>query len=206
MRVLVIADQESPWFWDHFQKEKLEGIDLILSCGDLKPQYLSFLATFSSCPVLYIHGNHDENYRTTPPEGCVCIEDTIYNYKGIRILGLGGCMRYRTGEHQYTEAAMAQRVRRLLPRLWWNKGFDVLLTHAPAWQLNDGTDLPHIGFKTFLKLMDRYQPRYFIHGHVHRGYQNGFHRLSAYGNTIVVNAYEYFVLDIFPESECKKES
>lgn len=104
MRVLVIADQESPWFWDHFQKEKLEGIDLILSCGDLKPQYLSFLATFSACPVLYIHGNHDENYSTTPPEGCICIEDTIYTYKGVRILGLGGCMRYKTGPHQYTEA------------------------------------------------------------------------------------------------------
>lgn len=147
MRVLVIADQESPWFWDHFQKEKLEGIDLILSCGDLKPQYLSFLATFSACPVLYIHGNHDENYSTTPPEGCICIEDTIYTYKGVRILGLGGCMRYKTGPHQYTEADMSRRVRRLLPRLWQKKGFDVLLTHAPAWQLNDGTDLPHMGFK-----------------------------------------------------------
>ena len=90
MRVLVIADQESPWFWDHFQKEKLEGIDLILSCGDLKPQYLSFLATFSACPVLYIHGNHDENYSTTPPEGCICIEDTIYTYKGCLLYTSSG--------------------------------------------------------------------------------------------------------------------
>ena len=47
MKIMVLADKESPWLWDYFDKSKLEGIDLILSCGDLHPQYLSFLATFS---------------------------------------------------------------------------------------------------------------------------------------------------------------
>ena len=37
MRILAIADEESKYLWDYFQKEKLEGIDLILSSGDLKP-------------------------------------------------------------------------------------------------------------------------------------------------------------------------
>ena len=46
MRILAIADEESKYLWDYFQKEKLEGIDLILSSGDLNPNYLSFLATF----------------------------------------------------------------------------------------------------------------------------------------------------------------
>ena len=44
MKILVLADVESKYLWDYFEKEKLEGIDLILSAGDLKPQYLSFLA------------------------------------------------------------------------------------------------------------------------------------------------------------------
>ena len=34
MRILAIADEESKYLWDYFQKEKLEGIDLILSSGD----------------------------------------------------------------------------------------------------------------------------------------------------------------------------
>ena len=55
MKILAIADEESKSLWDYFEKSKLEGIDLILSCGDLNPNYLSFLATFSSAPVLYIH-------------------------------------------------------------------------------------------------------------------------------------------------------
>ena len=60
MKILAIADNESPYLWDYFEKSKLEGIDLIISCGDLKAEYLSFLATFTSAPVLYVHGNHDE--------------------------------------------------------------------------------------------------------------------------------------------------
>ena len=43
MKILVLADVESKYLWDYFEKEKLEGIDLILSCGDLKADYLSFL-------------------------------------------------------------------------------------------------------------------------------------------------------------------
>ena len=60
MKILAIADEESKYLWDYFEKSKLEGIDLIISCGDLDPRYLSFLATFTSAPVLYVHGNHDE--------------------------------------------------------------------------------------------------------------------------------------------------
>ena len=31
MRILVLADVESKYLWDYFEKEKLDGIDLILS-------------------------------------------------------------------------------------------------------------------------------------------------------------------------------
>ena len=83
MRILLLADEESKYFWDFFEKEKIEGIDLIISCGDLAPQYLEFLATFAKVPVLYVHGNHDYCYDDTPPCGCICIDDMVYNYKGL---------------------------------------------------------------------------------------------------------------------------
>lgn len=47
MKILVIADVESPYYWDFYSEDKLKGIDLIISCGDLAPQYLSFLVTLS---------------------------------------------------------------------------------------------------------------------------------------------------------------
>lgn len=42
MKILLLADVESKYLWDYFEKEKLDGIDLIISCGDLKAEYLSF--------------------------------------------------------------------------------------------------------------------------------------------------------------------
>ena len=196
MKVLAIADEESKLLWDYFDKSYLDGIDLILSCGDLKPQYLSFLASFTHVPILYVHGNHDERYDTVPPEGCICIEDKIYVHDGVRILGLGGSMRYKPGKNQYTESEMRRRVRRMWWKLRRSRGFDILLTHSPAYQLNDDNDLPHRGFEVFRNLMDKYKPAYFVHGHVHLNYGRKFPRLSVYNKTQVINAYEKYIFDI----------
>ena len=166
MKILFIADEESKLYWDYFKKEYFEDIDIIVSCGDLKASYLSFLSTMLPIPVLYVHGNHDDKYERIPPEGCICIEDQIYEHEGVRILGLGGSMRYRPGVNQYTEKEMVKRVKKLRFKLFRKKGFDILLTHSPAYQLNDGRDLPHQGFQVFNTLMDKYKPRFFIHGHV----------------------------------------
>ena len=54
MRILLLADEESKYYWDYFEKKKLEGIDLIISCGDLAPQYLSFLATCMCTEIMTI--------------------------------------------------------------------------------------------------------------------------------------------------------
>lgn len=195
MKILAISDQESKLLWDHFDKSYLEGVDLILSCGDLKPQYLSFLATFTHAPVLYVHGNHDDRYKETPPDGCICIEDKIYVHQGIRILGLGGSMRYKEGSHQYTQSQMRRRVRKLWLKLKFHKGFDILLTHSPAYQVDDDNDIPHQGFEAFRTLMDKYKPAYFVHGHVHLNYGRKFKRLSTYNETQIVNAYEKYYFD-----------
>ncbi len=193
MNIMILSDTESKSLWDFFEKEKLEGIDLILSCGDLDPRYLSFLASFTKAPILYVHGNHDWKYEKTPPEGCTCIEDKIFKINGIRILGLGGSMRYKPGPHLYTERQMKRRIRKLRFSLLWNRGFDILLTHAPAYQINDGDDIPHKGFKSFVKLMDKYSPKYFCHGHVHMNYGRQHKRLDKYKNTQIVNGYEKYV-------------
>lgn len=192
MRILAIADEECKSLWDHFDRSKLEGIDLIISCGDLDPRYLSFLATFTSAPVIYVHGNHDRKYEQIPPDGCICIEDDIFVYKGVRILGLGGSMQYASTIHQYTEKQMRKRVRKLKWKLWRKKGFDILVTHAPAAGINDGEDLPHRGFEVFKKLMEDYTPKYFLHGHMHKNYGRKQKQTDTYLETTIINAYERY--------------
>lgn len=195
MKILAIADEESAYLWDYFEKSKLQGIDLIISCGDLDPRYLSFLATFTTAPVLYVHGNHDDKYERIPPDGCICIDDKIYVHQGVRILGLGGSMRYKPGSYQYTEWQMKNRVRKLWFSLLRHGGFDILVTHAPAYQLNDGMDLPHQGFQVFRTLMEKYKPQYFLHGHVHMSYGRKHKRYDTYQDTQVVNAFERCVIE-----------
>ena len=198
MRILAVADEESRYYYDYYTPGKLDEFDLILGCGDLHRSYLEFLVTMAHCPVLYVHGNHDESYATQPPGGCVCIDDMIYNHNGVRILGLGGSYRYREGTYMYTEGQMRARVRKLWYPLWRNHGFDILLTHAPARHLNDLDNLTHRGFECFNDLMDRYQPAYFVHGHIHKNYGIKIPQRQKRGGTEVINAFEYCAFDFKP--------
>ena len=192
MNILVLADVPSKYLWDFYEEGRLSAYDLILSAGALPASYLSFLVTFASCPVFYVRGNHDSAYSEKPPEGCICIEDQLVEYQGLRILGLGGSMRYRPGECQYTEKEMQKRIRKLWWKLHRRKGFDLLLTHAPAKGLGDQEDLCHQGFSCFRSLLDQYQPQYMVHGHVHMNYGQGIARELTYGNTTIINAYEKY--------------
>ena len=196
MKILFLADEESKVYWDYFKKEQVEGIDLIISCGDLKPEYLSFLATLVPVPLLYVHGNHDDKYDKRPPEGCICIEDRIYNFNGIRILGLGGSYRYKDGVNQYTELQMARRIAKLKLKLTINRGFDILVTHSPAYGFHDGEDQCHRGFDSFNRLINTYHPKYFVHGHVHMNYGRQFPRVDEIGDTKVINAFERYILEV----------
>jgi len=195
MKVLVVADEESKYIWDHFDRNKFSNVDMMVSCGDLKQEYLSFLVTMINAPLFYVRGNHDTSYLTKPPEGCTCIDDTVISYRGIRIAGLGGSYRYSPGDFQYTESQMKWRIFKLGPKIWMKKGVDILVTHAPAYKLGDGEDLCHRGFQCFLAFMDKYKPKFLLHGHQHLNYGRN-QRIHQYKETIIVNGFGYYFIDI----------
>lgn len=200
MKILIVSDEECPSLWDYYIPGRLAGYDLIISCGDLNASYLSFLVTMARCPLLYVHGNHDTRYNLYPPEGCDCIEDRIVEYNGLRILGLGGCRKYHPGPHQYTDDEMRRRIRKLRLALRRTGGVDLVVTHAPPRGLGDGEDPAHWGFEALVELLDKYQPRYLVHGHVHTSYGNQTPRVRPYGATTLINACERYELEI-PEIE-----
>ena len=113
MKLLLLADIEDRGLWDYWEPEKTAGYDLIVSCGDLSPDYLEFLTTVANIPLLYVRSNHDSLYDDHPPLGCIDIDDTVYNFHGLRFLGLGGSMRYHDGKDMYTERQMHKRIRHL---------------------------------------------------------------------------------------------
>lgn len=196
MKILALSDEECAALWDYYVPGRLDDYDLILSCGDLKANYLSFIVTMARAPVLYVHGNHDASYERFPPEGCDCIDDKLVICKGLRILGLGGCPWYRPGAHQYTEKQMRKRIRKLRWKLWRHKGVDIVVTHAPPKGYSDCEDYAHRGFEALLELVEKYQPKYLLHGHVHMNYDRNIVREKTCGETRIINVYQKYVLEI----------
>ena len=200
MRILVLADEPSGKLWGDRCREALAGVDLILSAGDLPAQYLSFLTCFTAAPVYYVHGNHDDKYQQNPPEGCLCIDGRIAQYKGVRILGLGGSIRYRPDAvNMYTESEMASRIASLRSKLRATGGFDILLTHSPIRGVGDQDTHTHRGFECFGPLLDRYRPAVMVHGHVHQSYSPFFQRQREYHGIPVINASTSWEFDL-PET------
>ena len=197
MKILIIADEESKSLWDFYTPEKLAGVDLIISCGDLKAEYLEFLVTMSTDRLLYVPGNHDTKYTTHPPEGCENIDGKVFTFGGIRFFGLGGSMKYGVEPYMYTEKEMRRRIWQSKFSIFNNSGFDVLVTHAPARGYGDMDDLPHRGFECFNELMERCRPKYLLHGHVHATYGSRFRRVLDHpSGTRIINAYEKYILDL----------
>lgn len=205
MKILAIADEEVPALWDNYVPGRLADYDLILSSGDLNASYLSFLVTMGRAPVLYVHGNHDTGYEHRPPEGCDCIDGKIVVCKGLRILGLGGCLRYRPGEHQYTDTQMRRRIRKLTRKIKLLGGVDIVVTHSPPYGVGDAPDPAHMGFEAFLELIDSYHPMYLLHGHVHLRYGMNIPREREYGGTKVINVCQRYELNI-PDPEPQAET
>ena len=201
MKILAVSDEECQALWDYYVPGRLDEYDLILACGDLKADYLTFLVTMSrQARVLYVRGNHDEEYLRRPPEGCECIDDQLVMYNGIRILGLGGSMRYHPGPFQYTETEMRHRINRLRIALIRSGGVDVVVAHTPPEGLGDMEDPAHKGFRAFRKLIEKYHPAVFVHGHVHLRYNASLPRERIYEGTRIINASERYVVEI-PDRE-----
>ena len=206
MRIMAIADEPSPRLWGELCREALSGVDLILSAGDLPAKYLSFLTCFTNAPIVYVHGNHDDRSKNEPPEGCLCADGKIVRVKGVRILGLGGSIRYRPdGVNMYSEKEMASRISSLRRHIRAAGGFDVLLTHAPIRGFGDQEDLAHRGFECFGPLLDAWHPAVMVHGHVHQAYTGAhFIRERDWHGIPVINASMSWAFDL-PETPDRKE-
>lgn len=224
-RILAVSDEVDPVLYDHFNPERWRaaGVELIISCGDLPAEYLSYLVSRFDVPLYYVPGNHDGEYHEAPPEGAESIDGRLVTWKGLRILGLGGAPWYNGGPEQYHEWAMALRILALKPRILLAGGIDLVVAHAPprycplAYEACaspagvgqpslhpsaagrdtclDAPDRAHRGFPAFSELIKTYHPRVFLHGHTHRNYGTG-KRVVELCGTRIVDAHGYYLLDL----------
>lgn len=208
MRILAVADKVVDLLYSPSLVEKYGYVDMVVSCGDLPYYYLEYIVTMLCVPLLYVHGNHDppveytsSGLQLTGPGGGINVHGRLVKEKGLSVVGLEGSIRYKPhGMYQYTDGQMWRRALKLAPALLYNhlvtgRPVDILLAHSPPFGIHNGHDRTHIGFKSFLWLMERFKPRYLLHGHRH--VYNPLETIETqYRETTVINVYPYKVLEI----------
>lgn len=197
MKILIVADTVDPLLYDHFRRDRFPDIELILSAGDLPAWYLSYLMSVFNAPLYYVRGNHDYDYDREPPEGGDNLDRKIINFNGLNMVGFEGSMFYHSPKAvQRTEREMWWHWQKLKIKLMLTKNIDIILTHAPPFGIHDAEDQCHKGFLTFSKMIHKYQPTYFIHGHTHLNYGLKQKRIDVVNKTTVINGYGFHILDI----------
>ena len=199
MKILCVSDTVVPQLESTANlRRHYSDIELIISCGDMKVDYLEFIQTILNVPLLYVRGNHDEEYIQKPPSGDD-LHQQLLIYQGLSLYGLEGCLRYNSSPIQFTQSELELQVMGAAPILMWNQlvrsGLDILVTHAPPRGIHDLEDRPHQGFKGLLRFMNWYKPRYLLHGHVHTWDRRRVVR-SQYKQTCIINVNPFTVLEI----------
>lgn len=195
MKILLISDQISPTLYRLDRPNSVEDVEIAISCGDLPGHYLDFIVSTLNVPCFYVPGNHDNSFQSEPPPGWISLDGKVVAHNEVIIAGLGGCRRYNQGPYQYTESEMRNRWLKMLPAFWFNKKrLDIFVTHAPAAGLGDLDNRVHAGFDIFRHIIDKYKPRYHLHGHVHLNYSTH-PRVIKYNETRIINGYEHHFID-----------
>jgi len=207
MKILSVSDKvEKSFLKENILSKNLQGIQVILACGDLPPYYLEYLVNRFNAPLYYVPGNHDDAYLQSSSahqlsvKGCVNIDQRVVAFKNLLIGGLAGAFQYKKGTYLYTEAEMHQKIVRMRSPLFLNKfkykrAIDILITHAPPLGIHDENDVAHRGFREFLLFMKKYRPAYLIHGHTTiQGGEEG--AINRYHFTRVINTNPYRILEI----------
>ena len=118
----------------------------------------------------------------------------------LLLVGASGSIKYNKGLAQYTDSAMKLKLLRLLPRLLLNKlrygrYLDIFLTHSPPRHLQDREDSCHRGFNCYRWFLEKFTPKYMLHGHIHL-YDLQEPRTTQYHQTEIINRFSHYILDI----------
>src|ERR1700683_3645294 len=137
VRVLAVSDEVDEGI--AADPGPVRGADLILACGDLPFEYLGSLMNALDAPLVFVPGNHDPDLsgyrssragltlragmpdRTPWPDGAGNADGRVVDAAGLRVAGLGGCLRYRDGPNQYTDWQQARRALALRRAARWRR-------------------------------------------------------------------------------------
>ncbi|MDR2427293.1 MAG: metallophosphoesterase [Endomicrobium sp.] len=227
MKILAVSDIEDNRLYHIIKhnREKLNSINYIFSCGDLPRKYLEYLTDSIKKSLYFVSGNHyifqfyGDNFNSQQ------IIKKLYYGKGMRlrlggidmhgrveflenyiVVGFGGSMKYNPGNFQFEEFEMERIVRRVKAEIRWQRIKEffflkkrkevIVMSHAPVAGIHDKEDRCHQGFKCFRDFIHTVKPILWMHGHIHYEGQKK-EQNTFVEKTLVSNIYSSKVIDIF---------
>ena len=219
MKILCVADASDPLVYSPNIVERYKDVDFIIGAGDLPLKYYEYIITTLNKPLYFVFGNHHaeslKQYKGTRYfDGVDHLEFNRDRYvfgiggefldgqvkrdrsTGLLLAGLGGSMRYNSGENQFSEFQMGMRIAAMVPRLVFNR---LRYGRGPIYcdpclcgASRQRRCLPY-RFQCVPVVHAPLRPRFLLHGHVHLLDMNEL-RTARYGGTEIINVYGLYVL------------
>ena len=168
IRLLAVSDDRDPALDHPENRNRLERVDLVVGCGDLEPDYLSFLADAFVSPLVFVRGNHDagaawnaESLHVPDP----IADGAVLREAGIAVTGLSW-PSLRNGRARDETGAWSQVAQLMLRHAGRPPEPLLVLSHAPPRGAGDvATDPYHVGFSAYEWLARHVKPPLWLHGH-----------------------------------------
>jgi Icc-related predicted phosphoesterase len=203
IRFLAASDVKEPALEHASNREALGSLDGILGCGDLEPEWLTFLADAFDAPLVYVRGNHDRGGEWE--ERPLRVPDwlkpgRVDRLAGIAVVGLGWPGLGEPGNQRKPWLAWGQvgaiARRALSQRLAGRREPFVVISHVPPAGVGDAPDIYHQGFGAYRWLLMLIRPPIWVHGHTTTA--SVARLLKQAGATAVANATGAMLIELQP--------
>jgi hypothetical protein len=204
IRILAASDEADATLDHAANRDAFGPLDLIVGCGDLEPDRLAFLAdAFRSSPLVYVRGNHDRGGPWAAPDR-IPNPSAGVDRRSIRGAGLvllpwpgraeGSAVRDDRAAWRQVLASLGANL------LWPSKQPWLVVSHVPPRGAGDSPEDPyHAGFAAYRFVLDRLQPRLWLHGHTAMAAVRD--PLVEHGPTTVVNVTGSVLIELLPAEE-----
>lgn len=170
--------------WQEFLKIDKSLFNIIITLGDVDIMFLKSLKkNFADKRVVGIHGNHDylgdlEHF------GIENIHGKTVKIDDIKISGLEGCLNYKNHPLLHTDEEIVDVISKL------DTNSDIIISHNSPLGVHDGENITHRGYLGLREYIEKYQPKYCVHGHQH------INETTKVDNTTIISVYGGTILDL----------
>jgi hypothetical protein len=200
IRLLAVSDEIDASLWGHLDREALGPLDLLVSSGDLSPDYLSYLDDSLRVPFVFVKGNHDLE-EAWAREADRLLPEHKSGAQLTEAAGLSIALLDWPGPDKIRTRSQDRITWRQVLGLWLAVRLgarppDLVVSHVAPDEALDPRDLYHRSFPAYRWLARRLRPAVWLHGHTTPASVPD--RVTHLGPTTSVNVTGAYLIELEP--------